>query len=429
MGIASGLLEEAGSLRDLRTRKKIFSVPLSKEINRNEKGNVLVLGKFTSDNKDDWGDIITKGATERAIPKYRQWGNIRYMHLPRPVGKVSRIGTDDGLDWNEVEIEVIDPQAAFEVEAGLLQALSIGALIDIDSLEFDDDGGWIINDYILGEISLVDHPANYDATLDLSVGLPSQVRELAREYGTVVALKSISSGRLPIIKASSEPESSVEESIEEEISVTANIEQADPELDITVEEDSELDVTIEEEAELEDEVIEDEVIEDEESDKTEEEMIEEVTTEEEESDSVVDEEAQTSVEENMLDLIESLSEEELEVLTQMLISTDESGSEAIEAETTAELDVVPEEEVSEESSDEVDEVTLLSEITALKEEVVSLKSELTDLKKIGMRKGSAPEVSELGEPEAEEETPRVPEVRSLKDAVRQYARSSNRYTS
>lgn len=176
-------------MSDLTPRRKIIGVPLSKGIVKNNDGTLLVTGLFTSDRKDEVGDIITRAATERAIPKYKQWANVRYMHQPRPVGKITRIGASDGLRWNECEIHVIDPQAAFEVEMGLLQALSVGILINVDDLTMDSDGGWVINDYQLAEISLVDHPANYDAMLQLS--LTDALRDKAREEGVVPALRGV----------------------------------------------------------------------------------------------------------------------------------------------------------------------------------------------------------------------------------------------
>lgn len=147
---------------------KSFGVPLQKAYNQNERGQLLVRGFFTSDNKDEVGDIITRDATEKAIPSYKTWGNIRYMHQPRPVAVVERIGSGDGLAWNEVEIRVVDEDAAFQVREGLLRALSVGILIkDLDDVSFTDDGGLVIHSYSLAEISLVDHPANYDAKLNL----------------------------------------------------------------------------------------------------------------------------------------------------------------------------------------------------------------------------------------------------------------------
>ncbi len=151
-------------------RQKVFHAMLNKGMEKTAKDTLLVRGYFTSDNKDETGDIITRSATERAIPKYRQWMNIRLMHQPIPVGKVRRIGSEDGLEWNELEIEVIDPNAVFMVENGLLPALSVGILVNFEDIDFLEDGGLLINDYQLAEISLVDHPANYDAFLKETSG-------------------------------------------------------------------------------------------------------------------------------------------------------------------------------------------------------------------------------------------------------------------
>lgn len=165
-----------------QSRQKFFGVPLQKAAVRTNSSTLMVRGFFTSDRTDEVGDIITRGATERAVPKYRQWSNIRYMHQPRPVGKVRRIGVEDGLEWNEVEIEVIDPQAVFEVENGLLAALSVGIFFGSDDFEFLEGGGLLINNYTLAEISLVDHPGNYDAFLR-AVPVEETVRTLVRAYG------------------------------------------------------------------------------------------------------------------------------------------------------------------------------------------------------------------------------------------------------
>lgn len=163
---------------------KYIGIPIEKgkEPRFTDDGFPIAKGFFTSDNKDAMGDIITKDATERAIDAYRQWGNIRYMHQPKPVGKVIGIGKADGLKWNEVEFKIVDKDTQFEVDQGLLSALSVGIVIQWDDIELMEDGGFQINDYSLAEISLVDHPANYDAVLkgaDASEGL----RTLIREYG------------------------------------------------------------------------------------------------------------------------------------------------------------------------------------------------------------------------------------------------------
>ncbi len=171
-------------------RTKVIGIPLAKTMQKQQDGTLIVRGYFTSDHRDEVGDTITRSATERAIPKFRQWGNIRRMHLPDPVGKVLRIGLEDGLEWNEVEIKVIDPKAVFEVENGLLPALSVGILLNLDDIEMMEDGGWMIHNYTLAEISLVDHPANYDARLK-NLPVDQGLRTLAREYGMDVLARSM----------------------------------------------------------------------------------------------------------------------------------------------------------------------------------------------------------------------------------------------
>jgi len=221
----------------MEMQRKVIGAHLQKGATRTENGHLLVRGKFTSDNKDEVGDIITRAATERAVPKYRQWGNIRRLHLPEPVGRVEGIGVEDGLEWNEVEIRVIDPKAIFEVENGLLQALSVGILINFSDIDFLEDGGWIINDYTLAEISLVDHPANYDAKLDTSKITP-EARAKVREMGLIPAMRSL--GMLLENKTMSESTAeSVQVAVEETLAPEVNAEVVSQERDITAVENTE----------------------------------------------------------------------------------------------------------------------------------------------------------------------------------------------
>lgn len=198
---------------------------ISKNITQTNRGTIIVQGKFTSDNRDETGDIITREATERAIPKYRQWGNIRLMHQPMPVAKVIRIGVEDGLDWNEVEIEVVNNEAIKMVEFGLLTAFSVGILVDFDNVKVLSDGGFQINDYQLAEISLVDHPANYDAKLKDLV-LDQDARLYALQYGFNALKEQLGGSIMPkekIVEQNSEENTQIE-SIEIEASIDTTIE-------------------------------------------------------------------------------------------------------------------------------------------------------------------------------------------------------------
>jgi hypothetical protein len=263
-------------------RAKILGVPITKVVGRSDDGTLIVIGFFTSDNKDEVGDIITRAATERAIPKYRQWGNIRYMHLPRPVAKVVKIGSDDGLGWNEVEIKVIDPQTIFEVEQGLLKALSVGILLSFEDVDFLEDGGLIINDYTLVEISLVDHPANYDAVLS---GVKGTFMGLAQSQGKEAVLQQLDELKAAIVAGDPDKEKDMPEQndatekapvVEEEVKAPeadevkeeAPVQEEVPEEEAPVEEqasDEEEEVPVEEQPapEAEEEPAEEEAVEEE----------------------------------------------------------------------------------------------------------------------------------------------------------------------
>jgi len=127
---------------------------------------------FTSDRRDEMEMTITRPATEDAIPRWK-WRNIRKMHQPEPIGKAIKIGEADGLEWNQMIARIVDPQSALLVREGVLGAASVG--IEVLEFEYDpevdiDDfwawltgAGMIITKYNLIEISLVDHPGNYDA--------------------------------------------------------------------------------------------------------------------------------------------------------------------------------------------------------------------------------------------------------------------------
>lgn len=144
-----------------------------------DSGEMLVRGFFTSDGKDEVGDIITKEATVRAIEKWRRWGNIRTMH-DYPSGRVAKIGEADGLAWNEIVTVPVDEATKKLIAGGVLKAYSVGIIprrydINEDAIDSDNVDPFflplVIHEYDMVEISYVDHPANYSATIsDVSSG-------------------------------------------------------------------------------------------------------------------------------------------------------------------------------------------------------------------------------------------------------------------
>lgn len=161
--------------QDVKGRKKFLNAPmLSKSID--EEGNVIPRYRFTSESMDEGGDIIKREATEKAVEKWRKWRNIRLQHDPfKPVGKAVAIGEEDGLEWNEMDVRIDDPtvKPLIEGDDPVLGAASVGIIVNDFEVNEDEEAQeragfwepWIITDYDLVEISLVDHPMNYDATL------------------------------------------------------------------------------------------------------------------------------------------------------------------------------------------------------------------------------------------------------------------------
>lgn len=154
-----------------QVRYKSFGSLKVKSID-DEDGVMLVRGYFTDDKRDEVGDTITRGATEKAINSWRKWGNIRTMH-DYPSGRVEAIGEEDGLDWNEIVTVPVDKGTIDLLKGGVLKAYSVGIIprkyeLDEELLEESDDPWFfplIIHEYDMIEISYVDHPANYSATI------------------------------------------------------------------------------------------------------------------------------------------------------------------------------------------------------------------------------------------------------------------------
>lgn len=386
---------------------KHIAVPLEKSYDAQEDGTIIVNGFFTSDALDEVGDIITREATENAIPKYREWGNIRYMHQPKPVAKMLRIGTDDKLKWNEVEIHVIDPEAIFQVKNGLLKALSVGIWIrSWDDIEIDEEtGNWIILAYDLVEISLVDHPANYDACLfldeDKSIPASPELRQLVAQHGFAMVSKALGA-----ITTSLEMEEEIdmdelekdlqleeeiiaEETIEEEVELSVDDseeEEIDEELELSVDEEV---VSEETEEELELSVDEEETVEEVEEELVLEDMDVRLEEDTEDIDSVLidsqeaeeeeehDKETDISVEEAIEEVTENEEIEDDEVKD--LLPLARALLEAL-SETETEVPVLEEEQVEVERTEEIEEAT--DEVTALKSQIDDLGSQVAELTEI-----------------------------------------------
>lgn len=138
----------------------------------------IVVGIATADNIDKAGDIIDFDASLLA---FKNWsGNIREMHSPIAVGKAVKyepivIQGADGESYNAIRVEAYISKGAQDtwekVLDGTLRAFSIGGRIlekQMDTKKiFRGKPVNIIKNYELGELSLVDNPANQVAVIDI----------------------------------------------------------------------------------------------------------------------------------------------------------------------------------------------------------------------------------------------------------------------
>lgn len=151
---------------------------LSFPIDMIKKEERIVSGIATADNIDKSGDLVEFSASLEA---FRNWGgNIREMHAPIAVGKAINyepveITGEDGKKYNAIKVDAYiskGAQSTWEkILDGTLKAFSIGGKImeKAESTEkmFRGRPVKLIKQYSLGELSLVDNPANALAVVDI----------------------------------------------------------------------------------------------------------------------------------------------------------------------------------------------------------------------------------------------------------------------
>jgi hypothetical protein len=149
----------------------IFPVSLVKNEER------VVVGVATADNIDKSGDVVDFSASMTAFKNWQ--GNIREMHQPLAVGKA--VGhrpveiNENGNVYQGVEVSAYISKGAEDtwqkVLDGTLGAFSIGGRIlerkDDETRKFRGQPVSVVTKYELGELSLVDNPANPVANITL----------------------------------------------------------------------------------------------------------------------------------------------------------------------------------------------------------------------------------------------------------------------
>lgn len=151
---------------------------LSFPIEMIKKEERIISGIATADNVDKSGDIVDFTASLEA---FKNWGgNIREMHSPVAVGKAInyepiKIKGADGQEYNAIRVDAYISKGAQDtwekILDGTLKAFSIGGKVlqKSESTEkmFRGRPVNVIEKYILGELSVVDNPANALAQVDI----------------------------------------------------------------------------------------------------------------------------------------------------------------------------------------------------------------------------------------------------------------------
>ena len=128
---------------------------------KNEDGTLSVYGKATDDTLDLDSQICDPKWLDTAMPRwFKTGGNIREMHGPSAAGIAKEYEAKN--DGHYINVLVVDPLAAKNVETGVYQGFSIGIKSPRVIQDSKAANGRIIDGQIV-EVSLVDRPGNPSA--------------------------------------------------------------------------------------------------------------------------------------------------------------------------------------------------------------------------------------------------------------------------
>jgi len=136
------------------------------EISKTEEqadGTLKIWGIASSATVDSDGEIVTAEAMKAALPDYMKWGAVREMHKrDSAAGTTTEISVDDEGRTNFSAV-IADDSAIKKLKANVYKGVSIGGKVT----SRDDLNKNIITGLRLIELSLVDRPANPEATITI----------------------------------------------------------------------------------------------------------------------------------------------------------------------------------------------------------------------------------------------------------------------
>jgi hypothetical protein len=133
-----------------------------RKVEEQDDGTLTVFGVASTGARDDAGEIVSPDAMKAAIPDYLKYGAIREMHGPSAAGTALTCHVDDDGNTN-LAAHIVDPVAVKKVQAGVYKGFSIGGKV----LKRDPKDPTTITALKLNEISLVDRPANPEASINM----------------------------------------------------------------------------------------------------------------------------------------------------------------------------------------------------------------------------------------------------------------------
>jgi hypothetical protein len=132
------------------------------KVDKQSDGTLIVTGIASTETEDSDKEIVKADAVRSALPDYMQFGNIREMHQPIASGTAISASVD-AAGVTHLEAHIVDPVSVLKVETGVLKGFSIGGRVT----KRDAMNKRIITGLKIGEISLVDRPANPDAIFSI----------------------------------------------------------------------------------------------------------------------------------------------------------------------------------------------------------------------------------------------------------------------
>src|SRR6516225_11919060 len=131
------------------------------KIEPQDDGTVRVHGIASSEVVDDQGEIVRADAMRAAIPEYMRFPALREMHQLSAAGTTLEAEVcEDGT--TRIVAHVVDPIAVAKVRNQVYRGFSIGGHVT----RREPGNPKAITGLVLNEISLVDRPANPEATYD-----------------------------------------------------------------------------------------------------------------------------------------------------------------------------------------------------------------------------------------------------------------------